>query len=572
MAAQVVVVGGGISGLVAAKTLVESGCEVTVLEANDRVGGRTHTTLLGDDPADWVDLGGSYVGVTQDAILNLLDELELETYELCNQGDLVFYYEGRINRYSTQWPTGFWWNVLGKWDLWSCIKKLDQMCSQVDLEAPWNSPFAAEWDKITLEEWLLRNCWTRFARGFVRANCQTSVTADPWQCSLLWFLHYHAAGGGMYRIWNGENGAQERKIKGGTQQISERLVQKIGQGKESDEESLADRVLLSTPVLSIDQRNSRVTVVSKDGRKFECDYVVVAVPLPMANRIVFEPNLPHDRVQLIQRAAMGCCIKSNLYYEKPFWREKGFMGFMNGIDPGMNTMDDTRPECEQAAITTFTFCTDAMKELMKGTKEQRKLNLGKILSLVFRDKRLEQPLRFTEKAWMQESYIGGCYSVHYPPAQEGLKACNFPESVYIFISLEGVMTSVGHCIRDPVGRVHWAGTETSSKWCGYMDGAVRAGKRAGREILVRMGKLPSSRYFEPEHPRIQAAPIELGFFERHPPSVGKCLALKGNRRNRANREPRLHPMLPKSDVDDDVFAQKNVIGIGSQITFLFMSN
>ena len=49
-----------------------------------------------------------------------------------------------------------------------------------------------------------------------------------------------------------------------------------------------------------------------------------------------------------------------------------------------------------------------------------------------------------------------------------------------------VLLDFGKAIREPVGRIHWAGTETSTYWNGYMDGAVRSGERAAAEVLAEL--------------------------------------------------------------------------------------
>jgi monoamine oxidase len=72
------------------------------------------------------------------------------------------------------------------------------------------------------------------------------------------------------------------------------------------------------------------------------------------------------------------------------------------------------------------------------------------------------PREFIEMNWSEEPWTRGCYVGYTPP---------------------GVLLDYGPAIRAPVGRIHWAGTETATYWNGYMDGAVRSGERAAQEVL-----------------------------------------------------------------------------------------
>ncbi len=84
-----IVIGSGISGLAAAKWLKDNNLtKVLVLEARDRVGGRTYTKR--DSKVDWVDLGGSYVGPTQDHLLRIAKELGVGTFLVNEVEDIVY--------------------------------------------------------------------------------------------------------------------------------------------------------------------------------------------------------------------------------------------------------------------------------------------------------------------------------------------------------------------------------------------------------------------------------------------------------------------------------------------------
>ncbi|MEQ2245003.1 hypothetical protein ILYODFUR_023014, partial [Ilyodon furcidens] len=84
-------------------------------------------------------------------------------------------------------------------------------------------------------------------------------------------------------------------------------------------------------------------------------------------------------------------------------------------------------------------------------------------------------------------------------------------------------------LREPVGRLYFAGTETASEWSGYMEGAVQAGERAAREVLASMGKIHQSQINqpEPESQEVPALPFVTSFWERNLPSVGGFLKFMG---------------------------------------------
>jgi monoamine oxidase len=74
----------------------------------------------------------------------------------------------------------------------------------------------------------------------------------------------------------------------------------------------------------------------------------------------------------------------------------------------------------------------------------------------------KQAKGYFETSWCNEHWTRGCP---------------------VGIPSTGTLLAYGPWLRRPIGRIHWAGTETSNYWNGYMDGAVRSGERAAAEIL-----------------------------------------------------------------------------------------
>ncbi|GAB0178324.1 amine oxidase B-like [Grus japonensis] len=567
---DVVVVGGGISGLSAAKLLTESGLNVVLLEANDRVGGRTYT--IRNKQVKYVDLGGAYVGPTQNRLLRLSKELGIETYKVnevehlihhvkdsqpsrtplpfrtASQGTLPMRPLNRptsaLQKSKVPWgtfpsclthqlcqevifhmrqepPTLFplccissrrlgksypfkgpfppMWNPLAYLDYNNLWRTMDEMGKEIPSEAPWKAPHAEEWDKMTMQDFIDKICWTNAAKSFATLFVNVDVTSEPHEVSALWFLWYVKQCGGTTRIFSTTNGGQERKFVGGSGQISEKIMERLG-----------GRVKLRKPVVRIDQSGESVIVETLDHELYEGKYVISAIPPALGLKIHFNPPLPPMRNQLINRIPMGSVIKCIVYYKETFWRKKGYCGTMiiEDEDAAIGlTLDDTKPDGSFPAIIGFILARKC-RRLTSLTKEERKTRLCELYAKVLGSEEALHPVHYEEKNWCEEQYSGGCYTAYFPP---------------------GIMTQYGRIIRQPVGRVYFAGTETATEWSGYMEGAVQAGERAAREILFAMRKIPDSEIWKPEPESIDvpALPITTTFWERNLPSVPGLLKLIG---------------------------------------------
>lgn len=189
---DVLVIGAGLAGLVAARDLSRGGRTVRVLEARDRVGGRTLNADLGDGQV--VEVGGQWVGPQQTALLELAAELDVPTFATYGFGDNLLEWDGRVRRYTRTIPR---LNPMVLADVAQAQARTERMARTVPLEAPWRAARAERWDGQTLESWLRRNVRTEGARELMRLGVEAVFAADASELSLLHVLFYlHSGDGG----------------------------------------------------------------------------------------------------------------------------------------------------------------------------------------------------------------------------------------------------------------------------------------------------------------------------------------------------------------------------------------
>ncbi|XP_059163985.1 amine oxidase [flavin-containing] B-like [Physella acuta] len=491
--ADVIIIGSGISGLTAARELQQHNVDVLLLEARDRVGGRMYT--IQNQKAKYVDLGAAYIGATQRRVWKLIKEFGLQTFPTNEKEDLLYYEKGVRKRFKTIFPPIG--GLLSWLDMNNILRLFDQMGAEVPLNAPWKAPKAKEWDSMTVQQFIDKHAWTSAGRYLISDSIRLNNTVGPHEVSLLYILWHYRTVGGIHLINATEGGAQEQKLIGGSQQICHKLADIVGH----------ENILLESPVVDIDQTQADVVVVTVlGGAKFKCKHVIVTTPLSIQAKISYNPPLPPDRNQLIQRVPMGSVMKAFLYYDTPFWKENGLCGSANVNDDDCivtYTMDNSAPDGSVPALVAFIVAEKARQAGMM-TKEQRRKQVIQDLAQVFRDKKALNPTHYEEMDWSTEQYSGGCYFLALPT---------------------GVLTSFGEVLRRPVDRVFFGGTETATEWAGYMEGAIQAGERAARQILHRQGKITEVE-IDKDHSDKDLKPkrLQMSFLEKNAPSVPGFLA------------------------------------------------
>ncbi len=441
--ADVIVVGAGVAGLTAAKELVAAGRSVIVLEANERVGGRLKRTEVAGRVGD---IGGQWVGTGHSVLLEEARRLGIDTYQQYEDGKTVLQLLGKVVQFKGTVPK---MPLLSLLELFRLQKRWDRETKTIPPDAPWRAPRAAEWDSQTLESWIVANVRTAAARAFARLVPRGAWAAEARQVSYLWFLDALRSAGGLGYLMAVKNGALDAKFKGGMQQIAQRLAGELG-----------DRIVLGAPVQSIEQSAHGVRVATGKG-EFSSRFVIVAAPPGPIARIQFEPHLPAARDGLQQRMPMGAIIKVIVAYKEAFWRKAGFSGQVATDDDTLGIVMDDTPESGPATLLCFIEGRHAI-ELSAAPKDIRQEKV--IASLVrFFGPAAADSIGYEDNDWLTEPYTHG-YVGSMPP---------------------GVMTRFGHALREPCGRIHWAGSETATEWAGYIEGGMRSGVRAAREVIQR---------------------------------------------------------------------------------------
>lgn len=452
MDADVVVVGAGLAGLTAAEDLVAAGLDVVVLEARDRVGGRTLSVAL-PGSEEVVEAGGQWVGPTQDRVAARLRVHGLSTYPTHDQGSHLLHWRGSLRRYRGQIPRADPATLL---DVAQLQLRLDRAARRLPAGRPWDAPSAAELDAVTFAEWFGRRARTRGGRRFLHLVTQAVWSAEPEELSALWALAYVQAAGGLDPLISTRKGAQQDRVVGGSQRLSERMAAGLG-----------ERVRLGSPVRALSQDGDAVTVRTADGQHVRAAHAIVAVPPPLQAQIHVSPALPADRAALLQRMPMGQVTKVNVVYDRPWWREQGLSGQGVASDHAAAIVYDNTPASgAPGVLLAFLEGRHATAARALEPEARRALVLDALVALF--GERARTPTAVLEQDWGAEEWTRGCYGAFTPP---------------------GALTSFGPALRAPVGRLHWAGAETGVRWTGYLDGAVESGERTATEVLAARAAL-----------------------------------------------------------------------------------
>jgi monoamine oxidase len=442
--ADVCIVGAGFAGLSAALRLKQAGASVVVLEARGQVGGRSWTVNTKD--GGWVDWGGQWVGSSQDRFYALIREMGCETYPSPNFGKTL--QRGILDSNQFYRLEDDNEDVYPGYDLLKAVyKQLDDIADTIDVDAPWAHPDAKLLDSITFAEWLRHNVQHAGARRFAATEVGSVPCASPEEISVLHLCWLIKSCHGIGELFGD---AQADRVIGGTQSVARRVAEK-----------LKEEIKLNQPVRRIEW-DDKGAVVQSDDMTVMARRVIVCVPPSLAGAIEYSPSLPVNRTQVTQRWPQGLVIKVSMVYSAPFWRDDGLNGTSyDHVSVMGETADSSNPEQYSKAgiLTGFVYSDNARKVAPMPAEERKRLLLSEVAER-FGPKALE-PMNYHESNWTEAQWTRGCFTGFLTP---------------------GATTLFGSAVRDPVGPIHWAGTETSTNWPSFIDGAIRSGEREAEAI------------------------------------------------------------------------------------------
>lgn len=449
---DVIVAGAGVSGLVAARRLVSAGLNVAVVEARPQVGGRT---MLTEAHGITIDRGGQFLGTGMGHLVALLEELAIGTEpngSMRNPDDLdVWYRNGERRTYRGELPP---LSESGAAELLAAMGQLQAMADDISLESPWDSSDADRLDAMTLGAWLDENVADKEATYVLTALFSLACVAPPAQLSMLFALWFLAGAGGI----EGMSGDVDLTIVGGAGSVAQRLAADLG-----------DRVRCGWPVRSVDRTDGGVSVTGPGGEVLTARRLIMAMSPADVRHIEFRPKLPTARHVLQTNWQQHAILKFHAFYDTPFWRAYGLSGAALSDLPGAPIVFDGSPDDESVGILLGFLAIHGPRlfggnapDVLDNPERLRGEIVGALTE--YFGAAAAEPATLLIHNWALEPHIAGVLGAT-PP---------------------GLLTGFGEALRKPVGPIHWAGTETATRWSGWISGAVEAAERAVGEVATAL--------------------------------------------------------------------------------------
>jgi monoamine oxidase len=438
----VVVVGAGLAGLVAARTLVAEDWEVVLYEARGRAGGRVLTARFPDGQTG--ELGGEFIDRDHAAIRALAADLDLELEPVPGGGGEDLVRRGGLAQGWTEYLDAD--GGLARRDRERFYASLGELARNVDPDDPPASPDAAALDRRSVADFLDELALSDRGRFFVeRVDIIDEYTVAPDRLSLLQVV------GDTAHTADLRNGDYEAfRIEGGNGQIADRLVEELGRV-----------VKLGRPVTAITQDRDGVRVAAGDLIK-TAQYVIVATPLPPLRAVRFDPALPPEMRDAVADLGYGTGTKTLLGYRPRVWSDEGFTGYAV-TDLAVGTTWEAS-DAQPGASGVLLGYTVGPPGATLGAQSNgaRAESVAGDADVLFPGSAVAWSGSEASIAWHDERFTGGTYTAYRP----------------------GQVTAFWRAMREPFERIYWAGEHTDV-YTGYMEGAVRSGLRAAEAIIER---------------------------------------------------------------------------------------
>lgn len=444
---QVIVIGGGLSGLYAALHLKEAGRSVAVLEARDRVGGLTlspHSPTLGRR----VDLGGQWVSKSHQRIYGLIRRYDVPLRKQFADGARICIHEDKTFRGPMGTIPGM---SAADWAAYS--QAFDTLYGVFDaLPAnPWEGELAARLDQMTYQSWVCEILPPGMARNALLRLPGAYYGVMPEEVSALELIQKLRGCGGPRFMSDVETGGMSEHLWGS---------QGVSEGMAAD---LDGDVFLGSAARSVEWSDKSVAVET-DGARFEAEKVIFACSPAMVQQIGFAPALPAARRLLHQRFPNGRNSKAVAVYDRPFWREKGLNGHVISTSGALTAALDISGAEPGHGVMIALFSGKAALHVDPLDEAGRRRAVLAVLAQALGPE-AQTPLEFHMQVWADEQWSGGASSPFLVPGQ---------------------LTQYGAALRAPAGPIHWAGTHMATEFRGYMEGALAAGEAAARQVLAAL--------------------------------------------------------------------------------------
>ena len=442
---DVAIVGAGPTGLHAARRLSQAGLSVAVLEARDRVGGRTWSDHIG---GAFLEIGGQWISPDQTEVLGLVAELGKETFSRYREGENVYVgADGVARRYSGEtFPV----SAATAAEMDRLIGILDGLAAEIGPAEPWAHPKARELDTISFHHWLRQESADDEACNNIGLFIAGGMLTKPAHAFSTLQAVLMAASAGSFSNLVDEDFILDKRVVGGMQSLSIAMAEQLG-----------DDVHLSSPVRTVRWDADGATVVS-DRVTVRARHVVMAVPPNLYTRVSFEPPLPRRQHQLHQHLSLGLVIKVHAVYETPFWREDGLSGTGFGADQLVQEVYDNTNHGDPRGTLVGFISDEKADAVFQLSAEERKQRILESIATYLGDKALE-PVVYYESDWGSEEWTRGAYAASFDL---------------------GGLSRYGADQRQPVGPIRWACSDLAAEGYQHVDGALRMGRRVAEEILA----------------------------------------------------------------------------------------